>query len=83
MVKIVLTKHVLKRLKERNIKGIWSRQCARHPDFIFPVGDNKKAYLKDMGKNYLKVIIVEEGENLVVLTAHWFAKIRFRRYNSN
>ena len=82
-MKIILTKHVLKRLEERNIKGDWVKQCAKDPDFVLPVEDNKKAYLKDMGKNYLKVIIVEEGENLVILTAYWFAKTRLKRYNPN
>ncbi|KKR91989.1 MAG: hypothetical protein UU42_C0006G0028 [Candidatus Woesebacteria bacterium GW2011_GWA1_41_13b] len=82
-MKIILTKHVLKRLEERNIKGVWAKQCAKEPDFVFPAGDNKKAYLKDLGKNYLKVIIVEEGVNLVILTAYWFAKSRLKRYNPN
>ena len=44
---------------------------------------SKKAYLKDMGKNYLKVIIVEEEGSLVILTAYWFAKTRLKRYNPN
>ncbi len=74
---------MLRRLEERNIKGIWARQCANEPDFVLPAGDNKKAYLKDMGKNYLKVIVAEEEGNLVILTAYWFAKTRLKRYNPN
>jgi len=82
-VKIKLTKHVLEKLVERRIERKLVESCVESPDFIFPEEDGKKAYLKDMGKNYLKAIVAEEETELVVVTAHWFAKERFKRYNPN
>ena len=55
--------------------------CVKKPDMVLPAKDRRKAYLKDMGVNYLKVIVVEDGNKLVVITAYWFAKKRLKSQN--
>ena len=40
-----------------------------------------KVYLKDFGKNYLKLIISEEGEQLVIVTLYWLAKKQAEKQN--
>lgn len=49
-----------------------------NPDLILPGNNNKKIYLKDMGVNYLKVIVAKEKKDLTVITAYWFAKARLK-----
>lgn len=80
-MKIVFTKHVLEKLAERRIGKELVESCVENPDFIFPEEEGKKAYLKDIGKNYLKTIVAEEEAELVVVTVYWFAKVRLKRYN--
>ena len=82
-MKVSFTKHVLEKLVERYIKRKLVESCVKNPDFIFPEKDGKKAYLKDMGKNYLKVIVAQEENEPVVVTAYWFAKHRLESYNVN
>ena len=36
----------------------------------------KKAYLKNYGENYLKVIVADEYNDLFVITAYWISKAR-------
>jgi len=54
----------------------------RNPDFIKLAAEGRKMYFKDMGKNYLKVIVVEEEKELIAVTAHWFAKSKLKSYNN-
>ena len=82
-MKIKLTKHVLEKLVVRRIERKLVESCVESPDFIFPEENGKKAYLKDLGKNYLRAIVAEEDAELVVVTVHWFAKARFKSYNPN
>lgn len=80
---MVFTKHALEKLAERQIEKKLVESCVENPDFIFPEEEGKKAYLKVMGKNYLKVIVAENENELIVVTVYWFAKTRLKRYNSN
>ena len=41
--------------------------------------EGKKIYLKDFGKNYLKLVVSEELKDKVVITLHWLAKRRVKK----
>lgn len=75
---IIYTKHLIESIDLRNIKKDFVVICVSKPDKILQATGNKKAYFKDFGVNYLKVIVVEEGFDLVVITAYWFAKTRLK-----
>lgn len=75
---IVYTKHLLESIKLRNIDKKLVDTCIFNPDKILPGNNNKKIYLKDMGINYLKVIVAQEVNNFVIITAYWFAKTRLK-----
>lgn len=75
---IIYTKHLEESISLRGIDKNFVDICVKSPDKILPAFENKKAYFKDFGVNYLKVIIVEEGFDLVVITAYWFAKTRLK-----
>jgi hypothetical protein len=40
--------------------------------------EGKLIYLKDFGKNYLKVILVKENVDFVVITQYWLSKDKFK-----
>ena len=62
----------------RGIKKELVEMCVNKPDIKFSATGNKKAYLKDFGVNYLKIIVSEENFDIVVITAYWFAKSRLK-----
>lgn len=66
-------------LKLRCIKQVLAKQCACNPDYILPAQEDKKIYLKDFGTNFLKLVVAEEGDNKVIITAYWIAKRRVKQ----
>jgi hypothetical protein len=77
-MKIVYTKHAKDMLVLRNIQMIKVEECINNPDHILPGKFGKKAYLKDFGTNYLKLIVAEEKDRKVVVTLYWLAKKRVK-----
>lgn len=56
---IIYTKHAKEMLLHRGIKQKFADQCANNPDRIILGDDDKKIYLKDFGKNFLKLVVSE------------------------
>lgn len=73
---ITYTKHAKEILLHRDIKQEFADECAKNPDKTFSGDDEKKIYLKDFGKNFLKLVVLEEGGDKVIITVHWLAKRR-------
>lgn len=63
----------------RRIRKELVEQCIKNPDSKLPAKEGKIAYFKDLGKNYLKVIVAEVGKDFVVITPYWFAKKKVRK----
>lgn len=76
---IIYTKHARGMLILRRIKKELADKCATNPDIILPAENNNEIYLKDFGKNYLKLVISEEENNKIVITVHWLAKNRIKQ----
>ena len=77
-MKIIYTKHAEEMLIFRNIPRKLVQECVNNPDEILPAREGKKIYLKDFGKNYLKLVVVQEENILVIVTLHWLAKRRLK-----
>ncbi len=75
---IIYTKHAKEMLLHRNIKQTLADECANNPDRVKLGENDRKIYLKNFGKNFLKLIVSEEGKNKVIITAHWLDKKRVR-----
>lgn len=75
---IFYTKHAKEMLSHRGIKQELADECINTPDKTLPGNNNKKIYLKDFGKNFLKLVVSEERGNKVIITVHWLAKKRVR-----
>lgn len=76
---IIYTKHAEEMLILRRIKKELASKCASNPDTILPAENDNKIYLKDFGKNYLKLVISEEGSNKIIITVHWLDKKRVKQ----
>lgn len=73
---IIYTKHAEEMIGFRKIKKKQVEDCIKNPDKILSVKEGKKAYLKDFGKNFLKIIVSEEDYAVIIITCYWIAKKR-------
>ena len=62
----------------RKLKKNLVKECVSNPDVILPTRGGKKIYLKDYGKNYLKLIVSEENGDRVIVTLYWLVKRRVK-----
>lgn len=76
---IIYTKHAEEMLIFRKLKKSWVRKCIDNPDEILNAKEGKKAYLKDFGNNYLKVIVSKEKDDIFVITLYWLAKKKIKK----
>lgn len=72
------TKHALENLVKRRINISKVKKCLENPDIKSSGTQGKILYLKDFGKNFLKVVVSEEGRDQVVITEHWIDKKRVK-----
>lgn len=77
-MRIVYTKHAKDMLKLRKLPKTKVKACLKNPDVVVQARQNKQAYLKDFGNNYLKVIAVPELNKLIVITLYWLERKRIR-----
>lgn len=76
---IIFTKHAKSVCFLRQLPEKMLINTVRKPDMILPAKEGKHAYLKNFENNYLKIIISEENERLVIITAYWIAKERVKQ----
>jgi hypothetical protein len=80
---IRLAKHAEKMLSHRNIKRSLLIKSIESPDLVLPVKYGKRACLKNLGNNYLKAIVAEEGKEKTVITLYWLDKKRVGKATSS
>lgn len=73
-MKIIYTKHAEEMLAFRRLGKELVKKCVENPSKILPAKEGRKVYLKDLGKNFLKVVVSEEERTTVIITAYWIAK---------
>lgn len=76
---IKYTKHALENLVKRRISKSKVEKCLENPDIKTSGIKGKDILLKDFGKNFLKVVTAQEGDDIVVITEHWIDKKRVKR----
>lgn len=79
MKRIVFTTHARHTCQIRGLSEKILISAVKKPDMIAPTKEGKMSYLKNLGKNYLKIIVSEEKNALVIITAYWIAKERAKR----
>lgn len=78
-MKISYTKHAKEMISFRNLDEKKVSKCLNAPDKVLSAKNGKMQYLKEFRSNYMKAIVAEEGENVVVITLYWFAKKRLKK----
>lgn len=76
---IKYTKHALGNLVKRRITKDKVKKCLENPDIKTTGIKSKTIFLKDFGKNFLRVIAIKEDRDWVVITEHWIDKKRVKR----
>ena len=77
-MKIVYTKHAKEMLTLRKINKKFVEKTLTNPDKVQAGKNRKLIYLKDFGKNYLKVVTTLEKRTMIVITCHWIARDRIK-----
>jgi hypothetical protein len=75
-MKIVFSDHALIKIEQRKISRILIIGTVRSPDFTRPSYGFREERYKKFNKNYLKVVIVKEKQEIVVITVHWVANLK-------
>jgi len=63
----------------RKIKKQFIEKTVKNPYEKLTSKKDKKVYLKYFGRNYLKVVVSEEKDSIIVITEHWIAKKRAKK----
>lgn len=69
-MKIIFTKHALKRLKERAIKEEWVRETLEFPDYTVSKGELIESN-KKIGNKTLKVIYEKKHNFIKIISVMW------------
>lgn len=75
-MKIVFSKHALLKLHQRELDKSKIIETILRPDFIQPGYSFREARFKLYSKNHLKVVVIVEPRRILVVTAHWVAKLK-------
>lgn len=71
---IEFSDHAELKIAQRKLKRAQIVETVLHPDFTRASYSSRQELYKKLGKNHLKVVVVEENSTIVVVTAHWIAK---------
>lgn len=75
---IIFTRHAIIKLGQRKINRQFVIEAVRNPDIIRPSYNYREELYRKFNKNYLKVVIKKRKNDVLILTAHWVAKIKPR-----
>jgi len=73
-MKINFSSHALVKMEQRHISRLLVRKTVANADFVRPSYGLREERYKKFGRNYLRAVVKTEGEQIVVITAHWIAK---------
>ena len=74
-MEIYFSDHALFKLGQRKIQVSSVRSVVLSPDFRMSGNYPREEWYRRFGARYLKVVIVREPNQFVVVTAHWVKKV--------
>ena len=75
-MKIVFSKHALLKLGQRELNKDKILETILNPDFVQPSYSFRESRFKLYSKNHMKVVVILEPKRILVVTAHWVAKLK-------
>lgn len=76
VMKIIFSNHAEVKIEQRKLSKELINKTIVVPDFIVPSHGNRERAYKKFGNNYLEVVFIKENEIIVIITAHWVAKLK-------
>lgn len=74
-MEIHFSDHALFKMGQRKIPIQLVRKVVSSPDFRKPGNYPREEWYRRFGVGYLKVVVVREPEQIVVVTVHWIKKV--------
>lgn len=74
-MKIIFSKHSLLKIEHRGLEKSKVLETVEFPDFIQPSYNFREERYRLYSKNHLKVVVKIESPRIVVVTAHWVARV--------
>ncbi len=74
-MEIHFSDHALLKLGQRKISLSFVREVVKSPDLRLPGNFPREEWYRRFGVRYLKVVVVREPKQIVVVTAHWVKKV--------
>lgn len=75
-MKIVFSTHALLKLNQRALDKLKIIETVMNPDFTQPSYSFREARFKRYANNHLKVVVTVKTKHVLVVTAHWVAKLK-------
>jgi|GEM_PF-1698798 len=75
-MKLTFSKHSLLKMSQRDLDKVKILETVMYPDFIKPSYNFREERYRLYTKNHLKVIVKIERQQIIVVTAHWVAKLK-------
>lgn len=79
-MKIVFSQHASLQIKQRNLPKDLVVRAVKESDMNSPSYGFREERYKKFGKLYMKVVVQEEIDKVLVITAHWVAKPKSKWY---
>ena len=73
---IIFSRHAIIKLGQRKINKQFVLETVKSPDLIRPSYNYREELYKKFNKNYMKVVVKRRKNGVLVLTAHWVAKVK-------
>jgi hypothetical protein len=72
---IIFSKHAELKIVERRLSRQRVRDTVLNPDFTKLTYNLREEMFKKFGSRHLKVVITRKGSLIIVITAHWVARL--------
>ncbi|MFH1170664.1 MAG: DUF4258 domain-containing protein [Candidatus Vogelbacteria bacterium] len=75
-MKIIFSPHAILKIEQRKLSRQLIIETIVRPNFNRPSYGLREELYREFGKNYLKVVIKRESDQIIVVTAHWVASLK-------
>ena len=75
-MEIIFSDHAILKITQRKLVKHSLLETVQTPDLVRSSRNLREERYKRFGKNWLKVVVIQEGVTTVIITAHWVAKVK-------
>ncbi len=79
-MKLEWSDHVEEKIKNRKLSKKKIELTVINPEFTRVSYGLREERYRNFGKNFLKVVVKDERDIVVIITAHWIAKIKVAKF---